>query len=355
MLLIVGCGAALFGILAWLAYPMGINFGVRFYPFGVAPPTGELCDYTYAPYDTLNDSNIFGSYVVAISLLLIVLILSNQFRLRSWLAVGTLIGLIAVGLSLSRGAWVAWLVGLDLAVGVTGTKSVRMKLGVLATTVTLLAIIVIGDVELSSRIIHLPSTPKTAALFMCADYTRAQAVEQRTTGTLFEPPTEITALNSFARLTSLRLFAEMSVSQRARTYARALADWMQHPWIGNGANTFGQKYSKLQGVDPWISNATIMALHDTGIIGCALLGAWFIWIGYDALQTIRRAKPSSRRTTLLALSIGLLALLIVYQFTTGLWVGFTWVYLGLIRAGTLSLQQKRAEEERVSSSASHSF
>ncbi|HZQ10320.1 MAG TPA: hypothetical protein VFD70_27325, partial [Anaerolineae bacterium] len=70
-LVVVGVGVAAFGILAWLVYPLGVNLGVQAY---------RLENFvTFSPFGTLFDSNTFGMYVMAATLLQITLLLDTQF------------------------------------------------------------------------------------------------------------------------------------------------------------------------------------------------------------------------------------------------------------------------------------
>lgn len=150
---------------------------------------------------------------------------------------------------------------------------------------------------------------------------------------------------SLTGLTVTRAAATDSLRWRMLMYRDAVVQWLDHPWIGNGPNAFALKNNVRQdltpGVRAWISNAILMTLHDTGLIGLALLGFWFLWIGLDAWRAYRAVAPGPERTTLFGLLIGMAALLIAYQLTTALWLGFTWVYLGLIRSGTQILRPEK--------------
>src|SRR5581483_4834293 len=121
-------------------------------------------------------------------------------------------------------------------------------------------------------------------------------------------------------------------------YARAWNDFLAHPLLGNGVNVFAQKYTSPAGARDWISNLVLMALHDTGIVGTLLLGAWLMGLGAAVWHALRvgRGMP---RTFLLALSIAYVALLFCYQATSVFWLGWNWVYLGLLAGGTLVVTQ----------------
>ncbi len=76
-----------------------------------------------------------------------------------------------------------------------------------------------------------------------------------------------------------------------------------------------------------------MALNDTGVVGLAMLVAWLAWLGYVTWRALQRARGATR-TFLLGLSIAYVALLVTYQATTVFWLGWNWIYLGLIGAGS---------------------
>ena len=81
-------------------------------------------------------------------------------------------------------------------------------------------------------------------------------------------------------------------------------------------------------------------------IGFALFGGLYMllllvgWLGWLAVETWRALGRTTgiQRSFLLALSIAYVALFVTYQATTVFWLGFNWVYLGLVRAGSVKLK-----------------
>ena len=71
-----------------------------------------------------------------------------------------------------------------------------------------------------------------------------------------------------------------------------------------------------------------------------LIGISALVIATASVLVLKLSGPSFVRLALAALCVGFVALLVAYQSTTALWLGFTWVYLDLIRAGTLILQHE---------------
>jgi O-antigen ligase len=262
--------------------------------------------FTYSPFGTLFESNIFGSYVTATSLLLTTFLLSsNGYARRGLLAISLALTLLAVALSLTRGAWAGLLVGMFLVMIFSEQRNWLKRVSVALVAFVVLAVVVVAAIESADRLVF-PQTEPNAS-----------------------PAVSITRLAYFG-----------TIGDRFDTYARALNDWRAHPWIGNGANAYAQKYVTPVGERDWISNIEVMALHDTGIIGLVLLLAWGVWIMRDAIRALRTAAPGFMRVALLGLLISFAGLLIAYQTTTAFWLGFTWIHLGLIRAGTLILRRE---------------
>lgn len=283
MLVIVGVGASGFGIIAWLAYPFGVNLGVQTYAL-------ENFE-TVSPFGTLFDSNTLGMYAMAAALLQVTLLLDTQFaKWRLWLGIGTIITLIAVALSLTRAAWIGLVFGFFLVL----LFSPRRRWA-----------IAIGGAAIALVIIALVANSALAG-----------------------------GGSSLAEFSVARVMTSKSILFRLDAYTRAWNDFLLHPIFGNGVNVFAQNHISPSGTRDWISNFVLMTLHDTGIVGLGILLAWLIWFGYVTWRGLGRLQGPGR-TLLLALCIAYLALLVTYQATTVFWLGLNWVYLGLLRAGSL--------------------
>lgn len=277
----VGTAAAAFGILAWLTFPYGVNLGVQTY---------ALENFvTVSPFGTLFDSNTLGMYAMAAALIQITLILDPQFaRQRLLLAGGILVTLIAVALSLTRAAWIGLAVGLFLVLLFSPRRKWALAIGGAAAALVVLALV----------------------------FNSALAGGG----------------GSLAELSVARVMTSRSILFRLDAYARAWNDFLANPLLGNGVNVFAQKYTSPSGTRDWISNFFLMTLHDTGIVGLAILLSWLGWLAWETWRALR-AQHGITRAMLLALCTAYLALFVTYQATTVFWLGFNWVYLGLIRAG----------------------
>ncbi len=280
-LVITGVAASAFGLAAWIAYPLGVNLGVQIY---------SLEQFTtQSPYGTLFDSNTLGMYAMAATLVQATLLLDPHFaRWRGWLAGGTLVTLVTVALSLTRTAWIGLVFGLVLVLVFSPRRRWAIAIG--GAALVLVAAALMANSALAGG---------------------GQAV---------------------ANLSVLRLLTSKSILFRLDAYVRAWNDFLASPLLGNGVNVFAQKYTSPSGTRDWISNFFLMTLHDTGITGTLFLLAWLGWLAYETYRALRRAEGAAR-TMLLALSIAYVALFVTYQATTVFWLGFNWIYLGLIRAG----------------------
>lgn len=125
-----------------------------------------------------------------------------------------------------------------------------------------------------------------------------------------------------------------SVFFRLESYARAWQGFAAQPLFGNGANVFAQKYMTAAGTRDWVSNLVLLTLHDTGIVGLALLGGWLASLGVTTGRTLKLSGPL--QPFLLALTIAYVSLLVCYLATSVFWLGWNWTYLGLLAAGNIA-------------------
>jgi O-antigen ligase len=201
----------------------------------------------------------------------------------------------------------------------------------------LVVMVNVPSVEASRVLMQLPTAPGLAARAPCAEWI-AQGMPARPGEESAEPGSDAGSATSAVR----RIFEGQTLTSRWVSYQQAWNDVLTRPLLGNGANSFGQKYTTTAHTPGWISNLLLMALHDAGVLGLVLLLGWFVWFGWTILQAWRRAPPSPLRTMVLALGIGLACLLLTYQVTTMLWFGFIWWLLAIIEAGAGSLTGKTA-------------
>jgi O-antigen ligase len=134
-----------------------------------------------------------------------------------------------------------------------------------------------------------------------------------------------------------RMFEGQTLASRMVSYRQAWDDFTARPLFGNGANSFGQKYTTTAHTPGWISNAILMSFHDTGVIGTLLLLAWFAWFAWMTVRGTRGALPSASRAMVAGLGIGLVCLLLAYQVTSMFWFGLMWWLFAVMESGVKSL------------------
>lgn len=331
-LLLFGVIQALFGIVSWFLYPLGINLGVDEYPLGIRGPGGILCNFSLTMYGTLWEPNVFGSTLMLIVLVASTLFVSNEFvARRKSLGIALVILLVAIGLNASRGAMLTLALGLALVVLLARGMSLYRRAGWATAAALLLVLVNVPTQELSRVLMQLPSAPGLAARAPCAGWIAAGMPRATQQGDpAFDPSTG--PESDFAVVN--RMLEGQTLASRWVSYSSAWNDFLARPVLGNGANSFGQKYTTTARTPGWISNLVLMSLHDTGIIGTIILSSWFGWF---ALKTFRALPtlPPRTHTLALALSIGLVCLFLAYQVTTLLWFGLMWYFLAILQMGTV--------------------
>ncbi len=338
-LLVFGVGEAWFGIVGWFLYPFGINLGVDQYPLGIRGPGGILCNFSLTMYGTLWEPNVFGSTLMMVGLFGATLFVSNSFvRWRNYLGSALLIILIALGLNASRGVLLTLAFGLVLVLVFAGGMAFTQKLKWAALAAGIVLVVAVASQELAHDLMQLPTAPGLAARAPCAKWI-AEGMPRGTQAGDPEidpatgPESEIEIVN--------RVLEGQTVASRLVSYRNAWKDFLQRPWLGLGANSFGQKYTTTAHTPGWISNLTLMSLHDTGILGTIILFAWFIWFALTCWRGLRNSSASTLRTMLFGLGIGLVGLFVAYQVTTMLWFGLIWYWAAVLRAGVKNPEQAK--------------
>lgn len=341
-LLVFGVLEALFGIVSWFLYPLGLNLGVDEYPLGIRGPGGILCNFSLTIYGTLWEPNVYGSTLMLVILLGAALFVSDEFATwRKPLGIALALMVVAMGLNASRGAFLALFLGLGLIVLAARGMSLGGRLKWAGAAALLLLAVNISTQQLSNVLMQLPSAPGLATRAPCAEWIAAgmpRGVQQGDPE--FDPATgpdsDLGAVN--------RMLEAQTLASRWVSYRQAWDDFSARPLFGNGPNSFGQKYTTTAHTPGWISNLVLMALHDTGIVGAVLLLGWFALLAWRVLRALIKPPPApsdSPRaalcTLVLGLGIGLLCLLVAYQVTTMLWFGLIWFLLAALETGTAAL------------------
>ncbi|HHB90411.1 MAG TPA: O-antigen ligase family protein [Anaerolineae bacterium] len=295
--LAAGLAEAAFGILARAVYPFGINLGVQVawnFPVPV-------------PYGTFEEGNLFGSHSASWAILLLMILLAaaqarapRKHQLMRMLGLGVL--LMAVGLSMSRAAWIMLVIG--------------------ATAVI---------------IFERPSPWSQVNRLLLAAIALPMLIFILFSITPYLPPTLpfVNRLQSF-----LNLEYDPTFSARLSDWSLALQDWRERPFTGWGPGSFFALHGYLRARPAWISNLTVRLLQETGVMGLITFAGFFITLLAPGIKVARQQGNVMKRGMLLGLVISYAALVgLAYQSTDGIWLTASWVHAGLIAAGTYVLRK----------------
>ncbi len=289
--LIAGVAEAAFGILARALYPT-VNLGIQVswsYPEPI-------------PYGTFEEGNLFGSHTASWALVVLTLALTlGRGVLRTakgrWLLAGLTILLLALLLSLSRGAWLMFAAGSAL-IWMLYRRSAwhqanRFLLLLVAAPFTALFVLSLAPL--------LPASVPFAE-----------------------------RLQSFLRLSS-----DPTFSARLSDWSMAWSDWLQQPLTGWGPGSFADIHGLIRARPAWISNLTLRLLQETGVFGLMAFLFYLVTLLAPAWKASRDAAKPLDRAALLGLGLSYLVLIgVAYQSTDGIWLAASWVHAGLIAAGT---------------------
>ena len=298
--LVAGVAEAAFGILARALYPFGVNLGVQV-AWNFTEPV---------PYGTFEEGNLFGSHTASWAMLLLMIILAGEQARdsrgrRALRLAGLGILLIALLLSMSRAAWIMFVVGAAIVVIYERRSPWSQVNRFLLAAIALPLLIFI----LLSITPYLPSTLPF-----------------------------VNRLQSF-----LNLEYDPTFSARLNDWSLALQDWREHPLVGWGPGSFYAIHGLLRARPAWISNLTVRLLQETGVIGLTLFAGFFATLLLPGVKVARQQSDLMARGRLLGLIISYAMLLgLAYQSTDGIWLTASWVHAGLIAAGARTLRLVRS-------------
>ena len=297
--LAAGVLEAAYGILARALYPAGVNLGVQV-SWNFTEPI---------PYGTFEEGNLFGSHTASWAIILLMILFgaervrdSRKRQLLRMAALGVL--LIALLLSLSRAAWIMFLVGAMLVV-IFEYRNAWAQWNRFLLALVLAPLLAFGVLAIA------PYLPASLPF--------------------------VNRLQSF-----LNLGFDATFSARLQDWSLALADWSQRPITGWGPGAFYAIHGMLRAHPAWISNLTVRLLHETGVIGLLAFGGFVATLLLPAIKAVRRPIEQMDRALLLGLVISYAVLLgVAYQSTDGIWLTASWVHAGLIAAGTRVVSEER--------------
>jgi O-antigen ligase len=275
----VGAAASAFAIVALVLWHyLGQDFGVQH-----DPVSGAM-----SVKGTLWEGNILGSYVAGIATLSGGLLLSHTRTFdRRFLTVVFALSAVALVLSLTRGAWLGFAAGALLTVLLL--RGARLPVVMLVAGLAVFAGALVLRFDLGG------TSDDVTARF----------------ATLSAMPTDPTALS------------------RLKYVDQGFAEWRESPLLGWGTDGFHINHPKIMSALP---TPELDALYDTGVIGLALFATVFGALLFRCAATASRRADEGLTTLLGALTIAAVAQLVAFQATDALWLGFIWIYFGLMLA-----------------------
>jgi hypothetical protein len=277
-LLVVGSMTAAYGMICFYSNLLfGSEFGVTVGQYGDIPATNGL-QY---------EANIFGSYSGALAVMMLVIYLYDR---RTRFLAGFALGLATMGISLSRGALGATLVGL-LAVAVF---SVKKEL-------------------LTRKLIFGIAKATLCALLLVLPVVLSQYTERFSTVDLSDPTADPNTLTRVVQVGS------------------AFDEVLKHPVWGGGTSSFQLAFDwQSLGTEwedqGWIGNTEMRVLHDTGLVGLVVFSAFLV----SLYRRSRRVLKFESNPELVALLASAVVYCVAFQATEGTILAFPWVHLGLI-------------------------
>jgi O-antigen ligase len=260
--------------------------------FGVE--VGQYAADVSGTYGTQWEPNILGSYSGCLAIMLLVYYFLSDRKSR-WPLVGFVIALSAMAVALARAA----IVGFVAVLFVLAIVALRKK------------VLDIGRlIRFAAASLVLVSTLILIAGPYLSDRFRTILVEQPV-----EDPTTL------GRIVAINV---------------AIEDINRHPIIGNGTASLQllaePNSESILGERPWVSNAPVRVLHDTGTVGLILLGLFFAGIVRQAIKaSFQGGKEAHLVIILLA---GCLLYAFSFQATDGTMLAFFWVHMGLLVSAT---------------------
>ena len=348
-LLLAGTGAALFGVIAHLVYPFGIDLGIQINPVTKQPTV----------YGSFWEGNLFGSFCAVVTIFWIALRLSLRSPLQQRLAeAGILIGLLGLQVSLARGGWLAFLVGLGATVFVALVLHFRHR-GLLALQpsrwAAFLPLVVVASMLLWLNPLvfaadYGPGIARSIAAASGSGNTQAgnaapqptpgsgntqagNAAPQPTPAPAATPVRRPSSGSAVERAASAANTSDATYVQRSGDIVRALRDWRAHPIIGWGPGSYGQKYITTSYTPAWLPTFSIRFLHDSGIIGLLLSHAALALIALRGVQALWRSTDPLLQALLFGYVVAGIVLALAYEITDGFQLAFAWLFLGLLVAG----------------------
>ncbi|MHB1270926.1 MAG: O-antigen ligase family protein [Thermoleophilia bacterium] len=283
MLMFVGVAQAAYALIAMAAHYGGVDIG------GVDLRQIESSVSLSGGFE---EANLFGAFAAAMSLLFLAFLIGKNVGIRiQYLVLGMPVLLLALILSLTRAAWVGFLVAVILLIFMQIPERNIFNPRALAIVVVLASLAVIVALPFANIV---------------------------TSGSIGD------------RVSQILEFSSGSGGGRLQAQQIALDRWQNAKILGNGTLSLPE-----DAVDPsilikaWFYSSVIQALHDTGLLGLALL----LWTQLGMLAVMikgyMRTVDTFNRAALAGFIAASIALMLASQASSFLWLGFPWVFSGL--------------------------
>lgn len=275
---------ALVGLVAALLYALHIvTFGVQFDPFGLP-----------MVYGTMWEANIFGSFLLGNFFLLLSDFIATKKGIFPGLALLLILG--GIGVSMTRTVWMALVLG-SVVFGFLFARK-RAQAQILIPIIGTVLVLGLVGLVLGS------ATPLAGRV---ADLVNLQS---------------------------------SSASGRLVWFGAALADWVHSPILGLGTGSFN--YGAVPGgPHPWLPNLFLLTLHDTGVVGLAIL--MVLLVRFFQVCAAGMSAHSAESTWVLGGCVGFAMLLLAFQTTSGFWFAYPWILAGVTM--TAAVHARRGTEE----------
>lgn len=289
----VGLLEALYGLISYAMYTIGINIGGN-----RIEPTFNLLAIT----GTFTEHNIYASYIVMIISIIYSKFMNNKTSNIKITLKFVILG-IALILGMSRGPWLSFIISIFI--------------------INLLYKIYNIDNKISRK--------KQIKHFLLK-YTIAMSI---ILFSLFIFNTNNIKFIEMRESIFIKIENMFNVSSgtggfRSNINNKAINDWSKSKLIGLGTNSYGQRhFMKVYGeiIPEYLPNLWIGMLHDSGVVGLLL----FLYFIYQIMKTLRKSmKLSEYKEIIIGGMAGIVGISICYITTNAMWFDTSWIYIAII-------------------------
>ena len=334
----LGIAQAAYCLIALVLYAFGHGIG--------GLQIGHLRAGSVAIKGTFWEANLLGAYL---ALMAIFLIIRYAWRTETRAGARTLWGLLittlALPLTVTRAAGVALALGtvaIALVVWIFRREILEWRARAARIALTLCAVLLLTVTAMDDFVSGLSRYPNFLLerwIPISWSVPEGDAPEASAAGVEASADTPGPPVGDVTRA------SRSSVEGRVDAWAQALEGWRERPILGHGTLA-GANLTK----EGWWYSSLVQALFDTGLVGFVVL----LWIYVGAVVLPVRSWLLTRQTSispnLLGYGAGNAVLAFSSQFSSFLFVGFPWVFLGLSMA---AVHASRTRGSRATAEAAH--